>query len=394
MDKQQIVSFAVNNDKLELLQARMNRFNPLKILKVQDHEIRHSNILAWMFDPNENHNFDDRILKRFILKALLKPQNDEILENMNMIYELQQMSLIDVEVFRELDNIDLVLVSERQMMVIFIENKIYSSEHSNQLERYYELIKLKYLNYKLIPIFLTLEGIDATHKKYFSAGYQDILETIEFVIDNYRDRTTDEVVEFIEYYLRTLKEKYVMDDELKQLCRDIYKNNKDVIDMIHSVGNEIDMEGAIDIFNEKYENLISISIKPRQFWFAIKEFEKARGVGDIDITWGGFPIIFWFSEYSGKLKFTLEVGPFEDAYKRISFLEALGNTGIKINEKSKQPGKKYTRIYTDTCPIKDWTDPEELGDKMEYLYNKNKVDLITRKVIEAIDSIEWNELRG
>ena len=66
---------------MELLKARINRFNPFKILKVQDHEIRYSNVLAWILDPSDNHNFDDRILKRFLLKVLLKPANDEILEN-------------------------------------------------------------------------------------------------------------------------------------------------------------------------------------------------------------------------------------------------------------------------------------------------------------------------
>lgn len=81
MDKQQLINFAVNNDKLELLKARINRFNPFKILKVQDYEIRHSNVLAWILDPSDNHNFDDRILKRFLMKVLLKPANDEILEN-------------------------------------------------------------------------------------------------------------------------------------------------------------------------------------------------------------------------------------------------------------------------------------------------------------------------
>jgi len=130
MDKQQIINFAVNNDKLELLQARMNRFNPLKVLKVQDHEIRHSNILAWLFDPQEDHNLDDRILKRFILKVLLRQENDEILDDMNMIYDFQQVSLLDVDVYRELNNIDLVFVSEQNKIVVFIENKVYSGEHS------------------------------------------------------------------------------------------------------------------------------------------------------------------------------------------------------------------------------------------------------------------------
>src|SRR6056297_3253063 len=144
MEKQQLINFVVNNDKLEYLKARTNKFNPFKILKVQDHEIRHSNVLGWIFDPSENHNFDDRILKRFLLKVLLKSDNDEILEDMDLAYKLQQVSLMEMKVYRETANIDILLVSENHKIVILIENKIYSGEHSNQLSRYYNYVNTNY----------------------------------------------------------------------------------------------------------------------------------------------------------------------------------------------------------------------------------------------------------
>ena len=390
MDKQQIINFVVNNDNLELLQARMKRFNPLKVLKVQDHEIRYSNVLAWLFDPKENHNLDDKILKRFILKVLQRPENEEILEEMNMVYEIQQAMMIDVCVYRELNNIDLVLVSEQNKIVMFIENKVYSGEHSNQLKRYYQIIFDAYPDYRLVPIFLTLDGKEASYAKYFSASYSDILETIEFIIEHYKDRTTDDVIKFVEYYLRILKEKYVMDDELKKLCKDIYVNNKEVIDMIYSVGNEIDMENAINLFRDKHNSLITISEKPKQYWFALEEFEVSR-IGELDGWGAGFPIAFWFSEYYGKMKITLEVGPFADASMRIRFLVALEEQGIKISDRAKQPGKKYTRIYTDTVAVKDWTDTDELNDAMEKLFGKHKVNQIIPQVIEAIKGMDWDK---
>src|SRR5690554_5379880 len=100
MDKQSVINFIVNNDKLELLKARVNSFNPLKILRVQDYEIRHSNVLAWVLDPNENHNLDDRILKRFLLRVLLSSSNNEVLESMDMVYMIQQTSFMDIKVKR------------------------------------------------------------------------------------------------------------------------------------------------------------------------------------------------------------------------------------------------------------------------------------------------------
>lgn len=388
MEKQQLVNFVVNNDKLEFLKARTNRFNPFKVLKVQDHEIRHSNILAWIFNPLENHNFDDRILRRFILKVLLKPDNDENLEDLDLVYKLQQISLMDMKVFRETANIDILLISDQQKIVIFIENKVYSGEHSNQLSKYYDYVNRTYPDYTLIPVFLTLEGIISTHKKYFSASYDDILEIIEFMITYYKDRTSDEVISFLEYYCLILKEKYVMDNELKKMCKEIYIQNKDVIDMIYSVGNEIDIEPAVSIFMNKYPDIIPVSIKNRTFWFGIGSFIKGRK-GEADRWGGGFPVCFWFSEYYGKLKLTFEVGPFDEATKRINFLNKLESYGIKISERAKEPGRKYTRIHTRTQIINDWTDSDEISEVMEKLYGKEDITEMRQLVSQAIDGFNW-----
>ena len=388
MDKQLLINFVVNNDKLELLKARTNRFNPLKVLRVQDHEIRHSNVLAWIFNPTENHNFDDRILKRFLLKVLLKPANDDVLDNMDMVYKLQQASLIDFKVFREMGHIDILLVSDQLRVVIFIENKVYSGEHSNQLARYYDFVKVTYPGYLVIPVFLTLEGTDATHKQYFSASYDDVLETIEFMLAHYRDRTSSEVISFLDYYSAILKEKYVMDIELKKICKEIYQQNKDIIDMIYSVGNEIDIEPAVSIFKSKHSDIIPVIIKNRTFWFGIDSFIKGR-TGNLESWGGGFPVCFWFSEYYGKLKLTFEVGPFDDANKRIDFLKKLDACGIQISERAKEPGRKYTRIYTRTHSIKDWTDSDEIAEAMDKLYEKEDIASMRKLVTKAIDEFNW-----
>lgn len=385
MDKQQFINFIVNNDKLELLKARVNRFNPFKVLKIQDYEIRHSNILAWLFNPSENHNFDDKILKRFILKVLLKPDNDEVLEDVNLIYKLQRISMMDIKVYREMANIDILLVSEQHKIVIVIENKVYSEEHSNQLTRYYDYVSENYESYLIIPIYLTLNGKMPNHKKYFSANYEDILETIQFVVNNYKERTSFEVINFLEYYIQILKEKYVMDKELEKMCKEIYQQYKDVIDMIYTVGNDINIEPAVENFKEKHKEIEQVAITNKTFWFGIKSFKKIDGV----VWGGGFPVCFWFSEYYGKLKLILEIGPFDDANKRIKFLEKLESLEVKITNRAKEPGRQYTRIYTRTLDIKDWTDHEEILQIMEELYENKKIKELVMKVENAMNDFEW-----
>ena len=49
--------FELENDTtFQKLNQQVNSFNVLKILRMENYEIRHSNILAWLLDPKENHH--------------------------------------------------------------------------------------------------------------------------------------------------------------------------------------------------------------------------------------------------------------------------------------------------------------------------------------------------
>lgn len=387
IDREGILQFIINNDNLEIVKAKLNRFNPLKVLRVQDHEVRHSNVLAWIFDPAENHNFDDRILKKFLLKVLFKPINGDVITDIRNIYDLQQKNFYDCKIYREKNNIDLLIVSEESKIVILIENKVYSGEHSDQLEKYLKIVNDEYKEFLIIPIFLTLDGSEPSSERYFSASYEDVLISIEFIISNYADRTSKQVVEFIEHYVTIIKEKYYMDNELKRLCKDIYLKNQDVIDLIYSIGKEIDIEKSIDDFNQEFPKVEKISSRNKVYIFIIEEFKKSKKM--IDGWDAGYPMCYWFSEYYGKLKLTLEIGPFDEPTKRIDFLQQLEKNGIKIQDRAKEIGRKYTRIYTKTYPIKDWTDSGEITDAMVELFKKNEVREIESKVIDSISQFDW-----
>jgi hypothetical protein len=54
------------------LSDEISSFNPFKVLKLESHEIRHSNVLAWLFNPNESHNLGTKFLEQF-LYVVVKP---------------------------------------------------------------------------------------------------------------------------------------------------------------------------------------------------------------------------------------------------------------------------------------------------------------------------------
>lgn len=68
MDKSELevayMNFISDNDvsKLELILDKPNIFHALKIIQ---QEIRHSNFLAWLLNPKENHGLGNSFLKDF-----------------------------------------------------------------------------------------------------------------------------------------------------------------------------------------------------------------------------------------------------------------------------------------------------------------------------------------
>lgn len=54
-DKEALQNLLLDIQCLDRLSKWSNRFNLFDVLKISGTEIRHSNVLAWLLDPNENH---------------------------------------------------------------------------------------------------------------------------------------------------------------------------------------------------------------------------------------------------------------------------------------------------------------------------------------------------
>ncbi len=103
-----------------------------------------------MFAPNETHNLSDEFFKMFLKRYI--DSNDDTKAAINYFDALLN-SYEDLIVYRENKNIDILLVSEKNKIVVCIENKILSSESRGQLNKYQRYIKRNYSNYKKIFVF-------------------------------------------------------------------------------------------------------------------------------------------------------------------------------------------------------------------------------------------------
>jgi hypothetical protein len=137
---------------LENRYSELNRheaygFNIFTVLLKSGDEVNlHSKFIYELLDPKGSHHQGRLFLNLFFKELLLDSPKDR------------------VDVFREKQNIDILLQSSEN--AIIIENKIYTQDHSSQLSRYWKIVKKQgYKKSNIHLIYLTLFGEQPLEEK-------------------------------------------------------------------------------------------------------------------------------------------------------------------------------------------------------------------------------------
>ncbi len=144
--------------KLKEIESNSSRFNIFSILRDSSDEVNlHSKFIYELLNPLGSHGMRDSFLNLFL-----------------EIVGLEKYRVENFKVYREKHNIDILLLS--QSKAIIIENKIYTSEHSDQLKRYFETIKERgYRDENIEIIYLTLFGTkpESLKSRVINISYRD-----------------------------------------------------------------------------------------------------------------------------------------------------------------------------------------------------------------------------
>lgn len=222
--------FVVENDDLLELEERIGRFNIFDALRIARTEIRHSNFLAWLLDPNESHGLGSLFLRAVVMDLLSQmPQDRRPLSPV----DLDGAELHGVEIRREWRHIDILITCERPRFVIAIENKVDSGEGRNQLAKYEETIRKEFAEVaQPIFVFLTREGDEASDEDWVSYSYADLHRVLSRCQRTNAGSIGDDVNAFLEHYLRLIGSRFMDDPKIDELCRKIYQNHRQALDLI------------------------------------------------------------------------------------------------------------------------------------------------------------------
>ena len=230
-DKESLLRFLQDADCLDSLSKWTNEFNIFDVLGVSRAEIRHSNMLGWLLDPNENHGLGDSFLYGIISKISQNIGTDNALHFLSS-------DLYTFNVRREWNHIDILLVSNHSKLVLAIENKVGSREHNShgrnesQLVTYKEVIQSQFKDYTRVFVYLTPDGDSPSDDDWVVLNYSDVVNVLENVYNSKSCYLDGEVSLLIKNYINIIKKIIIMDQELVNLCNSIYNKHRRALDLI------------------------------------------------------------------------------------------------------------------------------------------------------------------
>jgi hypothetical protein len=365
-------------NELSLLKKQPNIFSALGIGK---HEIRHSNFLAWLLNPNESHGIGDLFLTQFLRDIVLDEKCKEI-----SLIDLPDLNLNKTVIYREWNNIDLVLQIDN--IVIAVENKFLSTEHSDQLKRYKKIIEASFVKERKIFVYLTPDGDEASEKDaYINYSYERILEILEELILLHKSSLNNSTILYISDYINAVKLLVMENSPINDLAIKIYNNHKELLDLIFEVKPDSIrlLDNVVRTFVES-KGLILGSQAKGYVRFLPKELNeiipKVQNKGSNK----GWPLkesfLFEISNWSEKrMSLKAVVSPGDKKCR-----DLLSQVLSKVPGSQKPSGEQWLTFYQINIPI-NYTMLSEKGEETINEILKTEwveIDKITAKISEAI----------
>ena len=227
-------SLVVNCAELREVERLLGNFNLFRVLRFEHGEIRHSNVLAWLLQPEESHGLKNLFLRRWLMRVFHESESEAACYIDPV--ELDSLSIRSVEVYREWNHIDLLLriqTFDGDEIIIAIENKVKASQGQGQLKRYRQRVESAYkdADHRLY-IFLTRREEEPEDDAWAAATYQQVHDILEDCLNEQRSVIGNEPRVLLDHYLQLLKESFMENTEIANLARKIYQKHSRALDSI------------------------------------------------------------------------------------------------------------------------------------------------------------------
>lgn len=383
-------ALVVDNHELDELEALLGQFNVFEAIGAISQELRHSDFLAFLLNPAQNHGLGDEFARRLLQRVLISA-GDQPLPITPI--DLDVWDLNEFVVQREWQNIDILLLEEALKVVVIIENKIGSAEHSNQLARYYQTVEQNYPGWKILGVYLTREGDIPSHGAYLPVDYTAVCEIVERLTAKRASTLGDDVRTLMTHYTQMLRRHIVSDSEIVELCRRIYRKHQKALDLIfeHRPDQQAEIRELLEKIVQETLGLILdhctkgyIRFLPES-WDSIPQIKAGRGW-----TPTGRILLFEFENLSNALTLRLQIGPGPDDTRQ-KLLDMARTHQPPLKPASKTLNQQWNSIYRRSfLKPKDYEDAD--GEQLEKEIRKHWAEFVggdLPKIMDVLNEEKW-----
>jgi hypothetical protein len=324
-----------------------------------------------------------------LLKYFVSDNKGYIQERGLSLFDFEIFNYGNVEIRREWNNIDILLIlkEENKDIVIVIENKITSSEHSNQLQRYKKIIDDEFKQHIKIFIYLTPEEATPSDEEWINFNYNTVSKLLDSLLDSKKDSMNDNVYQFIKQYNVILRRYIVGNSEVEQICRQIYIKHARALDLIFQYKPDIALEVSEYVLEllKNERDIIVDSAGKTVIRFTTPIFDDC--ISKVSEGWSASKriVLFEFSN-SDKLALRLYIGPGEQNY-RIKLHECFKQNTNVFKLASKNLGQKWLAVYQkEFLRKKDFEDATI--DDLKILIDKHWAEFINTDLLEINNFIK------
>lgn len=231
--EQEAIEHLFLSEEFSKINSYSENFDLFKMMGVRSKELVHSNILAALLNPSYAHGLNHSFLNAFTQSVVnLKLESGTPLSLSNLISATNQ----NVRVYRELENIDLVIEYPASKVVIAIENKIWAKEQQNQVARYQDILLTRYPNHQVALVYLSPSGRKPTtlnrdsNVPVYCMSYGQISKLLELV----KYRGNDSAKYFISQFISHIEAYMTGSSEVNELCWQIFNKHEDAYSQMMS----------------------------------------------------------------------------------------------------------------------------------------------------------------
>lgn len=378
-EKLALEQFLLQNSDLEYLESLLAEFNVFEITDMVRAEVRHSNVLAWLLNPKTNHGLGDQFLRLF-LKHLFA-NNRETIKSQVTFFDIEVFDLNDLVVLREWRRVDLLLASPLNKLVVAIENKVDSSEHGNQLERYHATIAAEFPDYHRLYVYLTPEGnIPSDDENWMIFDYSSVYSILSNLLETRKTVISDRVYDFLSQYCTILRRYVMPDSEIAEICQRIYHKHKAALDLIfqYKPDKEAEVSSIVQEMIRKTGDLILDASGKTVIRFTSQRLDEIVPKEGEGWTQSRRLLLFEFGNYYSRLVLRLYIGPGNSGIRNRLYEIAQMDTKL-FNKSARKLGTKWLAIYQ-----KEYMKPSE--------YEEMSVDEVTEQISQKFDVFRNEDL--